>query len=135
MKRFLIIYIGMAFILTSCVKENFGLRDSFQEEGGIYAVRGDEVLFPFDENTCQWSYASATKVFKIFDDNYSNWLVFDCKGANLSEGATFYANLQWTSGAQIPSLRNVSFQLMKVVDGVYYFWASTHNIALRLRAE
>ena len=118
MKRFLIIYIGIAFILTSCVKENFGLRDSFQEEGGIYAVRGDEVLFRFDENTCQWSYTPATKVFKIFDDNYSNWLVFDCRGANLIEGASFYAHLQWTSGAQIPSLRNVSFQLMKVVDGV-----------------
>ena len=134
MKR-LIIYIGILFTLLSCAKENFGLRDSFQEEGGIYAIRGDEVLFAFDENTCQWSYAPATKVFKIFDDNYSNWLIFDCKGANLSEGATFYANLQWTSGANIPSLRNVSFQLLKLVDGVYYFWCSTHNIALRLRAE
>lgn len=135
MRRFLIVYISMALALISCVKEDFGLRDSFQQEGGVYAVRGNEVLFSFDENTCQWAYQPATKVFKIFDDNYSNWLIFDCKGANLTEGTTFYANLQWTSGANIPSLRNLSFQLMKVVDGVYYFWCSSHNIALRLRME
>ena len=134
MKRALI-YIGMICTLLSCVKENFGLRDSFQEEGGILAVRGEEVLFSFDENTCQWSYVPASQVFKIFDDNYSDWLVFDCKGANLTVGATFNANLQWTSGATIPSLKNVSFQLVKVVDGVYYFWCSTHNVALRLRTE
>ena len=125
----------MLCMLSSCVKENFSLRDSFQEEGGIYAVRGNETLFDFNENTCQWSYIPSAKVFKIFDDNYSNWLIFDCKGADLIVGATFDANLEWTIPRDLRELKNVSFQLMKIVDGVYYFWSSTHNIALRLRME
>ena len=134
MKRYLI-YICTLCVLLSCTKENFSLRDAFQNEGGIYAVRGDEVLFDFNEKTCQWSYVPSTKVFKIFDDDFSKWLIFDVKGANLVEGATFYANLEWTTPRDLLTLKNISFQLMQVVDGVYYFWASSHNIALRLRME
>ena len=134
MKRLLLLICALCALL-SCTKENFSLRDAFQEEGGIYAVRGSEVLFDFQENTCQWLYVPSTKVFKVFDDDMSNWLIFDTKGANLADGSTFYANLEWTTSRDLLSLKNISFQLLKVVDGVYYFWSSSHNIALRLRME
>ena len=51
-------------------------------------------------------------------------LIFDTKGANLAEGSTFYANLEWTTSRDLLTLKNISFQLLKVVDGVYYFWSS-----------
>ncbi len=134
MKR-LVICFSFLCVLLSCVRENVTLRDRFLDEGGIYAVRGGEVLFAFNENTCQWSYSPATRVFMIFDDNLSDWLRLDCKGARLAEGDTFSASLEWTTRTDLQSLKNVTFQLMKIADGVYYFWSSSQNIALRLRGE
>ena len=134
MKR-LFAYMMILFAFASCVREDVTLREAFQGEGGIYAVRGNQPLFVFDENTCQWSYDAEAKIFKIFDDNLSEWLVMDCKGASLVQGNSFTANLSWTTARGDSQLWGVPFQLMKIDDGLYYFWSSNHNIALRLRAQ
>lgn len=133
--KHLIFAFSLLCLLLSCVREDSMLRDTFQEEGGIYAVRGGQVLFNYDENTCQCSFSPAERIFVLFDDNLSVWLKLDCKGARLTPGATFSADLEWTTSTDVQRLNSVSFQLMKIADGVYYFWSSAQNIALRLRAE
>lgn len=134
MKKGLIVLFCLS-VLFSCVSENLDFREAFQREDSIYMNRAGETLFDYQENTCQYSYRPDQSFFRVFSDDQSNWISLNCKGAVLKEGARVSADLEWTTHSNIERLNSVNFDLVKIANGVYYFWAPQYNIALRLRAE
>lgn len=121
--------------LSSCVSENLDFREAFQRDDSIYMNRAGETLFDYNENTCQYSFYPTQSLFRVFSDTQFHWLSLDCKGAVLKEGARISADLEWTTHSDIVRMDKVNFELLKITDGVYYFWAPQYNIALRLRVE
>ena len=135
MKRLALFFLALACVAVSCTPEDVMLRDSLISGNGIWAQKADTPLFSYDENNCQYSYSRDEVVFHLFDDTMSNWLKLDCKGAKLSLGASIQANLEWTTSANVLRLNSVPFELLKIENGLYYFWCSRDNIPLRLRTD
>lgn len=134
MKR-LFLLLTLVFAAVSCTPEDAILRDSLIAGSDIWAQKSNTPLFSYDDNSCQYSYSREEVVFCLFDDNMSNWLKMDCKGAQLSPGATVQANLEWTTSTNVLRQNNVPFELIKIENGLCYFWCARDNIALRLRAD
>ena len=121
--------------LSACTKEDTALRDVLTHGSGIWASRSGSIIFSYDENSCQYAYSRDAVLFLLFDDNMGNWFKFDCNGAELSVGSTVSVNLEWTTSSNIVKLTAVPFELLKIENGIYYFWCGRDNIAARLRTE
>ena len=85
MKRLALLLL-LACAAVSCTQEDVLLRDSLIEGRDIWAQKAKTPLFSYDENYCQYSYSRDGAVFRIFDDNMSNWL--DRKSTRLNSSHT-----------------------------------------------
>ncbi len=137
MKRLFYLMLTLpALFLTACNRtDEAAAKEEMLQRDGIYMVRGGEDLFVYKENTCQWSWQAASGVYRMFDDEMKGWFKMDCQRAVLTEGTRFNANLEWTTSNNVGSLKNVSLELLKIKNGLCYFWGSAQKIGLCLPIE
>ncbi|MBQ1209340.1 MAG: hypothetical protein II364_03340 [Bacteroidales bacterium] len=129
------ILLWLCFLVGACAPQTPHFYEEFQKGESISMERSGLSLFDYNENTCQYSFHADQSLFRVFDDSFTNWLILDCKGAVLKEGANVQADLQWTSPVKVERMNRVNFELVKISNSVYYFWSSQYEIGLRFRAE
>lgn len=118
MKKRLLLILAPVILLSSCVGK---VDPEFLQNEDFCLRIKDNVVFRYDERTCQTAFNRRRAEFRVHTDNMSDYYRITLSGVPTGEGQKFTGDVTWTSTSNIFTKKGCTFTVSKM-DAEHRVW-------------
>lgn len=122
------ISLALAFALCSCTKSELDPR--FIEEDTVRLVVSGSEVFRYNELSCQMSYNSGRREFRVHTDNMSDYFILTLSKIPSSTNQETEGGIVWNTASGSGRANSTAFKAVKLEGGKIWLWDAADNISV-----
>lgn len=126
-----ILIILLAGILASGCAE-FDVDEILLDRSDIsVTIRGREI-YSFDPNRAQISFNADKGEYRMFDEDFLNWVTIIWREFPSSKGQKVLMDIEWGTKTNFKEREGIEFEVRKIDDRMIWLWNESDKIGLTL---
>lgn len=131
-KNHIFFLIFTILILTGCFREGMTLEKFLGSTDEISLTINGKTVMTYEEGTHQLGYNDADVIFRVSDDNFSNFFIVNCADFPQEEGQRTEALLTYTTDNDIIE-KLCNFTVSKIEGDKIWLWDGSKKIGAVVR--
>ena len=131
MRKALFILLG-GVLSAGCVK--YDVEEILLVRSDISLTMKGKEIYSFDSDKAQIGFNAERNEYRMFDENFLNWVSMTWNEKPVSEGQVVLMNLEWDTKVNARKKTELEFEVRKTDgSGMVWLWNSSDNIGLAIK--